>query len=154
MVGRARPLALSALAASLLLAGCGGGGGGGGDQLTHEELGASANKICNDGNDKVKNLDQPQTLEELATYSEDVKKVADDEVIPRMKDLKAPDEDADALAEYIGILEEQSGRLDDVTDAAKAGDEDKVNELGRDISEAEKRSDALARSFGADDCAD
>jgi hypothetical protein len=153
MSGRV-PLRLAAVAAALLLAGCGGGGGGGGDQLTHEELGSSANKICNDGNDKVQELDQPQTLDELATYSDDVKQIADEDVIPKMKELEPPDEDADALREYIGILEEQSGRLSDVTDAAKAGDQDKVNDLGRDISEAEKRSDVLARSFGADDCAD
>ena len=138
-----------------MLAGCGGDGGDGGNggALTSDELAAQANAICADTEEQIDAIEAPQTLEQLADSTEQVQEIFD----AGLADLRELEPPADLQAdfdEFISVNEEQSARLGEVVEAARANDEERVAQIAEEGEQAETRSDELARAFGAEECAD
>ena len=141
---------VSVLGLMLAAAGCGGGGG---ERLTKAEFATQANAICNDFNEELEGLGEPKSLEELAELA--------DKAIPifeaglgDLRDLNPPEEIEAAVDEWLDTGDEALERSKRLRDAAKDGDEAEVRRIGQEVSEAEPKSDALARAVGATTCAE
>jgi hypothetical protein len=138
-----------------LVAGCGGGGdsgGSGGDRLSQSEFVSQANAICKDVNDRIDAVDAPTSVADLAEPTQKVKDIYDDG-ISKMQDINPPASAEDDFNEFIDISQQQSDRLSQIVDAAKAGDAAKVTQITNEGSTADKRSDTLATKMGLDECA-
>lgn len=135
---------------ALVAAGCGGNGGGG-EQLTAEEYAAALDKICADFNAAQEEIGEPESVEDLAELGGKIGDAADD-LIAAVEDLSPPDELKDTAEKFVEGGKEQRALLGDLVDAAKDGDEAKINELAGRGEELDSESDALARELGAEEC--
>ena len=69
-------------------------GGGSGEKLSHGEFVDKANAICADYNQRIDALGTPNTFDEIATFAQDARVIAEEDV-GKFNDLNPPDEDHD-----------------------------------------------------------
>jgi hypothetical protein len=134
-----------------LAAGCGGE-----DRLSREEYIQRADATCKKYEDRLKSLEQE--LQRTDSPQEAAKVI--DRALPiiregvgELRDLRPPEELEGKTDEWLDLNDENTKTLEELRDAAEAGDEQKIAELARDADENEKRGDAIAREIGLDACA-
>jgi hypothetical protein len=128
---------------ALLAAGCGGGGGS--SELTASEYSSQLNTICADFNTAQKKIGDPQSIEDLATLGP---KIVDEfeKAISKAKDLNPPAELEEPANEFLSLADQQVVLINQLIDAAKSGDEAKVNEVGAKIDPLKTKSDDIAKN--------
>jgi hypothetical protein len=146
---RIRVLALAALAVvAALAAGCGGGGG---DRLTKEDYIAKADAICKSANEKLDALPAPESLEDVASLADDAIAIQED-ALSQLRDLKPPEADEARLNEAYDLLGQQVEIGRQIAQAAKDGDEAKVQELLGQIDPVNEQADQIAQDYGLAEC--
>ena len=136
-----------------LLAVAAAGCGGGDDRLTREEFASRANAICQDFEQRISDLDEPQNIGDVEDFADDAAEIAADGR-DELADLNPPEEleeDYDRLLESLDEAIDDIGRLGD---AAADGDEAEVQEIAEEGEAKDEESDKLARELGLDDCAE
>jgi hypothetical protein len=130
---------------------------GGEDRLSREEYIQQADATCKKYEERLKTLEE----ELQATDSpQEAAKVIDRalpiirEGVGELRDLKPPEDLEGKTDEWLDLNDENTKTLEELRDAAEAGDEQKIAELARDADENEKRGDAIARDIGLDACAE
>ena len=142
-----RLLVISLLAVAA--AGCGGGG----DRLTREEFASQANAICQDFEQRISDLDEPENIGDVENFADEAAEIASDGR-DELGDLNPPEElegDYDRLLESLDEAIEDIGRLGD---AAADGDEAEVQRIAEEGEAKDEESDELARELGLGDCAE
>jgi hypothetical protein len=132
-------------------AGCGGDDNGGG-RLSQDEFQTQANAICKEFEAKVEALPEPQNAAELADYADQAKEIFA-EGLGRLRDLQPPE---DAQADYDAFLdngEKAAGRLDELVEAARTGDEAALNRVVEQADKEDAEADRMAQRVGLTDCA-
>jgi hypothetical protein len=138
----------------LALVGCGGDGGG---QLSREDYVRQANEICDRFEDRLREAEQrvgeAETTEELGQVI--------DEALPTVREgfdeleaLEPPDELQRDVDEWNRLNDESLEQLEELRDAANAGDESRLREIAEEGGETDDRSNEVARRIGADRCAE
>lgn len=143
---------LALCAALLALAACGDDDGGGGQ--SKDEVVEEANGICKDAMDEVDQLQANLASSDLAAVGDFFGKAADviDGAVDDLKDLDPPGEDKEAFDDFINVSEEQVETARDAQEAAEAGDQARVEELGNRLDELDEESNRAAEEYGIDDC--
>jgi outer membrane murein-binding lipoprotein Lpp len=130
------------VALALVAAGCGGSSS---KTLSADEYSSQLNTICADYNAAQKKIGDPQSLEDVGTLGP---QIVDEfnKAIAKAKDLKPPAELESAANEFISLAGQQVDLINQLIDAAKAGDAAKANELGTQIDPITTKSDDLAKN--------
>jgi hypothetical protein len=155
---------LAALAAVALIAvGCGdddddgnGNGGGGGDGgVSKAEYIAEVDAICKRGEEELDALPEPSSLDELASQADEAKGLFED-ALADIRAVEKPDDQAfaDDVDAYLADIEATSGRFDELKEAAEAGDEAAVRQIGEEAEAAQEDTDRQARELGFKECSD
>ncbi len=144
-----RRLAFLGLATVAAASACGGGGGG--ERLSAEEYASKLGAICADYNNFQASISPPTSTAEIPAWTEKVLPRFRDSV-SRAKKLKPPEGEQTQVNEFLSVADQEGDVLEQVTDAAKAGDQRKVQELGARGKALDARSDNIARQLGANDC--
>lgn len=146
--------ALLALVASAALAaaGCGGGGGGGsGDRLTAAEFRQAADAICAEYDQKIEDLGQPESLEDLTAFIGRAIPIIE-EGFNKLEELQPPEE---LEADWNRAMEVNGENLQltkDLQAAAESGNEERVQEILAQAGQNEEETDRLARELGLQRC--
>jgi hypothetical protein len=145
-------LLVVAAAVGLAATGCGGGdGGGGGDQLSAAEFREAADAICAEYDQKIQDLGEPESLEDLNAFIERAIPIIE-EGFNKLEDLQPPEE---LEADWNRAMEVNGENLQltkDLQAAAESGDEQRVQEILAQAAQNEEETDRLARELGLQRC--
>jgi hypothetical protein len=154
----ARP-ALALLACLLLLGlGCDTGDGGGREgaterqRLSKAEFVRRADALCAEYERRLARLRQPRDVEALADFVDEALPIVR-EAIARLRALEPPAELEPEVERWLERNDENVERMEALRDAARAGDETRVQTIASAASENEREADELAREIGLRDCA-
>lgn len=147
---RSGGLVAVAIAVAVLAAGCGGGGGGG-NRLTKEEYITQADAICKAANAKIDALGTPATLDEIAKLAEQATSIQQ-QALDDLRALKPPAEDEATLNKAYDLVEQQVTFGKQIEEAAKAGDQAKIQEIVAQVTPINQQADQIAKDYGLVEC--
>jgi hypothetical protein len=135
-----------ALLLLLLLAGCGGG-----DGLSKKELVAEGDKICTRINKQIAKEPDPKSAADLQRLAERTVELSD----PAIKDMEAlepPDELQKDFDAFVKSLKQQRDLTKEIGEAAGAGDNEKIQQVGTEAQKAQLKYQKLAAKIGFTHC--
>ncbi|MDQ3992684.1 MAG: hypothetical protein M3229_03395 [Actinomycetota bacterium] len=155
-------LAVGAALPLLALAACGDGGGG--DRLSKRELVQQANAICADYGKRIDEiqkkyerritgLEGKRNLDAIADFAGESRTVAADGVA-ELRALEPPDDLEQRYDEWLATGDKTVERIDDLHDAAEAGDSRGVKQIVGRADDEQRESDRLAAQLGLTECAE
>ena len=134
---------------ALLVPACGGGGGG--ERLSTEEFQSQANAICAKYEKQLDALGSPASLEELPDFVDQALGILDKE-IAEVSALDPPEELQSDFDKMIAASNRTRAAANDLSSAAKSGDQAAVQKALDEGNAASKDADALAGNLGLSEC--
>jgi hypothetical protein len=150
MNARSAALLVLVAAAALLTAGCGGGGSES-QPLSKAEYAARLDTICAATNEAGKSLDL-SSMTKLAANGDKAKDLLDT-MANKIDKLEPPAEVKDSAKSFVAGLKQEAGKFGEMTQAAKAGDAQKVQSIQSDLASEAAATGEDARFIGATGCA-
>jgi hypothetical protein len=138
------------LVLAALLSGCGGNDNG--DRLSAEEFRTEANAICAEYNQKIADLGEPPSPEEIPGYVDRVIPVVED----GLAELRALNPPAELEEDYNTMLDEVAKAIPAARALGEAAADQDVTALQEAIAEgqrADEAADEIARRLGLETCA-
>ena len=132
----------------LVLAACGGGDGG----LTREELVSQADAICVEFERKIDELEEPQSIEALATFAREARPIFEDG-LDELRELEPPEDLQVTYDRWVATGDETAKLFGELGRAAADRDQAEVRRILEQTGELDARSDRLARRIGLRECA-
>ena len=150
---RSTAAALAVVVACLLAAACGSDDDADGDgaRLMKTAFIAKADAICQEANDRIDAIPEPQTTEELAQLGRQVLDIAREQ-LARLQALRPPGVDEETIDEAYDVIEEQLGVAEELVAAAEEGDLQGLQELLEQGERLDARGDRIARDYGLKEC--
>lgn len=134
-----------AVAAVLALTACGGGG--------KDDVISDGDEICREANDKLAELEEPESLSGLPAYAGEARPIVED-AVDDLKALDAPDTDRESFDEFVERSEELLSLLRDLEDVEPGTSDAELQELNDEINRISDESNAAAEEYGFKDCAE
>jgi transcriptional regulator with PAS, ATPase and Fis domain len=134
----------------LLLTACGGGGGSDA-RLSKEEFQSQANAICDKYQKQLDQLKTPTNLEEIPDLVDQALAILNKEV-DEISALNPPQELQSQFDQLIAASDKTKEAADDLSAAAKSGDQAAVQKALEQGNAASKQADVLAGELGLDSC--
>ena len=129
----------------VLLAGCGGD-----DRLSSEEFVSEAEALCEEFDQRVNEVDEPQDADDVERYVNEVRPVVE-EGLNDLRGLQPPEEFEEQWDELMAANNAGLEALDDLAQAG-ANDEARVQEIIEDASRRDEESDRIAQELGLQKC--
>ncbi len=142
---RTRHWAAIAAVVSLGLAACGGDDGGG--PLSESEFADQLSDICGDAQRDLGRLDLP-TDDDVSAFSADAAEILNG-AIEELQALAPPENAANDLEDFIGVLEDQLRAVEDLADANGSDERDAAFE---DLAAATERQGEIAQDLDVPKC--
>jgi hypothetical protein len=133
----------------LLAAGCGGGGSD--TRLSREEFESQANAICAKYQKQLHAIGTPSSVEEIPDLVEQALAILNKEVA----EIAALNPPADMQTEFDAMIEASNNTkaaANDLSQAAKDGDQAAVQKALDEGNAASKKADQIATQLGLDSC--
>ena len=133
----------------LLTAGCGGGGSDA--RLTREEFESQANAICAKYEKQLDALGTPASIEEIPDLVDQALAILNKEI----DEIAALNPPADMQTEFDALIEASNNTkaaADDLSQAAKDGDQAAVQKALDEGNAASDKADQIATELGLDSC--
>ncbi|MGH3040897.1 MAG: hypothetical protein ACRDNG_04005 [Gaiellaceae bacterium] len=150
---RTRVVGLAALAAVALAAGCGGGGdgGGGGERLTAEEFVQQADAICEDTNQQLDELNEPENVDDLAALAAEAVSI-NEQSVDALRELNPPEELQGQFDRALELLDQQNALGRELVTAAEDGDQAKIQEIVAQGEPLQTEARGIAGELGLTKC--
>jgi hypothetical protein len=132
----------------LLAAGCGGGGE---ESLSKAEFQSQANAICAKYQKQLEALGTPSSLDEIPDLVAQALAILNKE-IDEIAALNPPEELQSDFDKMIAASNKTKAAADDLSAAAKSGDQAAVQKALEDGNAASKEADQLATELGLSEC--
>ena len=132
----------------LLAAGCGGGGE---EPLSKAEFQSQANAICAKYEKQLKAVGTPTSIEEIPDLVEQALAILNKE-IDEIAALNPPEDLQSDFDKMIAASNKTKAAADDLSAAAKSGDQAAVQQALEDGNAASKEADQLAAGLGLSEC--
>jgi hypothetical protein len=133
---------------ALLAAGCGGGGE---EPLSKAEFQSQANAICAKYEKQLKAVGTPSSIEEIPDLVEQALAILNKE-IDEIAALNPPEDLQSDFDKMIAASNKTKAAADDLSAAAKSGDQAAVQQALEDGNAASKEADQLADGLGLSEC--
>ena len=143
--------AIAALAGvlTLLVTACGGDGDA---RLSEEEFQSQGNAICATYQKQLDDLGTPSSLDEIPELVDQALAILDKEV-DEIGALNPPEELQSDFDKLLAATDRTKAAADDLSTAAKSGDQAAVQQALDEGNAATKEADDLASNLGLDECA-
>lgn len=146
---RRRALRLALVGAlAVAVAGCGGD-----DRLTREELIEEADSTCAEYDQRIEELEEPQSLSDIEGYLEEVRPIVE-EGTDQLAELDPPEELQDEYDAWIDATRANVDRFDELEEAAASGDEQQIQEALESAGTGGDEAARLADELGFEECGD
>jgi hypothetical protein len=143
--------AVAALVGVLILLATACGGGGSDARLSREEFESQANAICDKYQTQLNKLKSPTSLEEIPDFVDHALAILNKEVA----EITALNPPADLQTEFdamIAASNDTKAAADDLSQAARDGDQAAVQKALDEGNAASKKADQIATQLGLDSC--
>jgi hypothetical protein len=134
----------------LLVTACGGGGGSDA-RLSKEEFQSQANAICDKYQKQLQQLKTPTNLDEIPDLVDQALAILNKE-IDEISALNPPQELQSQFDDMIAASDKTKAAADDLSAAAKSGDQAAVQKALEEGNAASKQADEFAGELGLDSC--
>ena len=134
-------------AMGLAAAGCGGGD----DRLTREELIEEADATCTEFDQRVDEVDEPESLDDIERYVQEIRPIVE-EGTDELDALEPPEELQDEYDDWIAATRSGVDRFDELEEAAASGDEQRIQEVLQGAGESGEDANRLAQEIGLQEC--
>ena len=143
--------AIAALAGvlTLLVTACGGDGD---VRLSEEEFQSQGNAICTKYQEQLDDLGTPSSLDEIPELVDQALAILDKEV-DEIGALNPPEELQSDFDKLLAATDRTKAAADDLSTAAKSGDQAAVQQALDEGNAATKEADDLASNLGLNECA-
>jgi hypothetical protein len=124
------------------------------DALSKEEFTQRANRICREANEKSQALEppsDPSDTEQLSEFIQRARAITEN-AIEKLRALDPPEEDRQEIDRMLDNLEEASGYLPEIQEAAENQDLDRFEEIARKIGAAANEAQEVADQYGLEEC--
>jgi hypothetical protein len=128
-------------------AGCGGGD----DRLTREELVEEADATCAEFDQRVDEVDEPESLDDIERYVQEIRPIVE-EGTDELDALEPPEELQDEYDDWIAATRSGVDRFDELEEAAASGDEQRIQEVLQGAGEGGEEASRLAQEIGLQEC--
>jgi hypothetical protein len=142
--------AILGLTAVFVAAGCGGDGGGGGE-LSAEEFRQEADRICEEFEGKLNDVEPPTSPGDIQRFVNEAVPVIEDGT-NQLNSLDPPSEFQDEWDRISEINEENLDTIRAVRDALENEDLEEATRLMEEAGGNEDEADQLARDIGLTEC--
>jgi len=132
----------------LLAAGCGGGSS---VRLSKTEFQSQANAICAKYQKQLNALGSPTSLDEIPDLVDKALAILNKE-IDEIADLNPPEEFQDQFDSMLAASDKTKQAADDLSSAAKAGDQAAVQKALEEGNAASSQADQIAGELGLNSC--
>ena len=132
----------------LLASACGGGGG---DRLSEAEFQSQANAICGKYEQQLRALGSPSSLDEIPAFVDRALAILNRE-IDEISQLDPPQDLQSQFDALLAASDRTKKAADDLSTAAKAGDQAAVQKALEEGRAASTQADKLAGDLGLDQC--
>jgi hypothetical protein len=143
-------LATLSLAATFVAAGCGGDGGGNG-ALSAEEFRQEADRICEEFEGKLNDVEPPTSPDDIQRFVNEAVPVIEDGT-NQLNSLEPPSEFQDEWGRITEINDENLDTIRAVRDALENEDLEEATRLMEEAGSNENEADQLARDLGLTKC--
>jgi hypothetical protein len=133
-------------AMGLAAAGCGGN-----DRLTREELVEEADATCADFDQRIEEIDEPESPEDIERYVQEIRPIVE-EGTDELDALQPPEELEDDYDQWIQETRSAIDMFDELEEAAASGDEQRIQEVLQGAGEGGEEADRLAQELGFQEC--
>jgi hypothetical protein len=133
-------------AMGLAAAGCGGD-----DRLTREELVEEADATCADFDQRIEEIDEPESPEDIERYIQEIRPIVE-EGTDELDTIQPPEELEDEYDQWIQEMRSAIERFDELEEAAASGDEQRIQEALQSTGEGGEEADQLAQELGFQEC--
>jgi hypothetical protein len=143
--------AAAALVGALVLLATACGGGGSDARLSREQFESQANAICDKYQTQLNQLKSPTSLEEIPDFVDHAIAILNKEVA----EITALNPPADLQTEFdamIAASNDTKAAADDLSQAARDGDQAAVQKALDEGNAASKKADQIATQLGLDSC--
>jgi hypothetical protein len=134
------------LAVLVLGAGCGGDEG-----LSREEFVSEAEAICDEFDQRVNEVDEPESPADVERYVNEVRPVVENG-LNELRELQPPEEFQERWDVLMARNDEGLEALDDLAQAGANGDEARVQEISEDAARRDEESDRIVLELGLEKC--
>lgn len=138
---------VAALATAAALAGCAGGED---ERLSREEFVEQATAICARAEERIEELEEPESVAELGDYASEAAEITE-AAVADLRGLAPPEELEPGFRRYLESGDEVVALLGELEEAAQAGDEAEARRVAAEIAETASVQDA-ARAAGIPGC--
>jgi hypothetical protein len=142
-------VATLSLTGAFLAAGCGGDGGGG--ELSAEEFRQEADRICEEFEGKLNDVEPPTSPDDIQRFVNEAVPIIEDGT-GQLNDLDPPSDFQDEWDRITEINEENLDTIRAVRDALENEDLTEAQRLMEDAGGNEDEADELARDLGLTKC--
>ena len=136
---------------AVLATGCAGGGAED-DRLSRDEYIRRADAICAEYDERLDRLSRARSVGELAALAGRALPIAR-EGVGKLRGLRPPLDLESRVNEWLERNDENVERIRELREAARRGDETRVQEVASAAVDNERAADALARRIGLRECA-
>jgi hypothetical protein len=133
-------------AMGLAAAGCGGD-----DRLTREELVEEADATCADFDQRIEEIDEPESPEDIERYVQEIRPIVE-EGTDELAELQPPEELEDEYDQWIQETRSAIDMFDELEEAAASGDEQRIQEVLQGAGDGGEEADRLAQELGFQEC--
>lgn len=133
---------------AVAVAGCGGD-----DRLTREELIEEADATCAEYDQRIEELEEPESLSDIEGYLEEVRPIVE-EGTDQLAELDPPEELQDEYDAWIDATRANVDRFDELEEAAASGDEQQIQEALESAGTGGDEAARLADELGFEECGD
>ena len=144
-----RPKLALGLVLALFLAGCGGDGD---ERLSRAEFVDRATAICERAEERIGELGEPGSVEELAGYAQEARSITE-ESVGELRELEPPEALAQGFDRYLERADEVVGLLEELEGAAEDGNSEEALRIAGEIGTSAEAQGA-ARAAGIPACED
>jgi multidrug resistance efflux pump len=139
-------------AAAAAATGCSVGGDGDG-RLSREEYLSQADAVCAEYDKRLNDLGRAESVEQLAENADRALPIAQ-EGVGKLRELQPPENLERPVDEWLERNDRNVDLIEALRDAARAGEETRIQELAAEAAENEAAADRLAGRIGLKDCAE
>jgi hypothetical protein len=134
------------ITAAIVIAGCGGD-----DRLTREEFVSEAEAICEEFDQRLEDVPDPESADDVERYVDEARPVIEDG-LGELRALQPPEELEEQWDELMDRNDEALEVLDDLSEAAASADEARLQEISEEASRQDAETDRMARAIGLENC--